>query len=213
MSERKQAWIEGAGIVLDAFLESNPTLPRSAADFGCGPGAWLAALAKRGTADLIGYDLKPPDPAVWPGRFEMCDLTQPMIFHRRFDLALCLEVGEHLPKAAAWTLVNSLAEASDVILFSAAIPGQGGDGHCNENWPSFWVELFAEHGYASLDLIRPRIWTDERVLWWYRNNAFVVYSVKAHASYINCKLPGATVRDMAHPLCYDSARRMQTKTP
>lgn len=50
------------------------------------------------------------------------DLTKPLHLNRRFDLALSLEVAEHLPKKSAEIFVDTLCKLSDTIIFSAAIP-------------------------------------------------------------------------------------------
>lgn len=84
------------------------------------------------------------------------DLTVPLSLERRFDLALSLEVAEHLPAAAADHFVASLTRLASVILFSAAIPDQGGEGHLNEQWPDYWVERFAAHGFGVADVLRSR---------------------------------------------------------
>ena len=89
---------------------------------------------------------------------------------RTFDLVQTLEVAEHLDEASADTFVDSLARHGDTILFSAAIPGQGGTHHVNEQWPSYWAEKFARAGYTAYDVIRPRIWADPQVQVWYRQN-------------------------------------------
>jgi hypothetical protein len=88
----------------------------------------------------------------------------------RYDLAISLEVAEHLPPTAAAGFVSLLADLSDFVLFSAAVPGQGGVGHVNEQWPDYWISLFAGHGYSCLDVIRKRIWDDESIPLWYRQN-------------------------------------------
>lgn len=59
---------------------------------------------------------------------------------------------------------------SDIVLFSAAIPGQGGENHINEQWPEFWSGLFNERGYVGLDFVRRRIWNDRRIPYWYKQN-------------------------------------------
>jgi SAM-dependent methyltransferase len=144
-------------------------------DVGCGVGGWVATWLGSG-ADAIGVDgdYVPRDQLCIPDdRFISHDLSTPLDLGRRFDLVTCLEVAEHLPPEAAATIVDSLCRHADVIVFSAAIPGQGGTGHINERWPSFWAELFATHGYRPHDLLRSRLWWDTRCEWWYRQNVLV----------------------------------------
>jgi hypothetical protein len=92
---------------------------------------------------------------------------------RTFDLAISLEVAEHLPEEAADAFVESLTRLASVVLFSAAAPYQGGEHHVNERWPVYWAERFATHGYLSVDCIRRRIWANPAVEWWYAQNAFL----------------------------------------
>jgi hypothetical protein len=59
------------------------------------------------------------------------------------------------------------------VLFSAAIPFQGGTGHVNEQWPNYWADLFRNHDYVAIDCIRRRIWDNESVEWWYAQNCLI----------------------------------------
>ena len=101
------------------------------------------------------------------------DLEKGISLDRRFDLVVSLEVAEHLDAGAANGFVASLVRHGDVVLFSAAIPFQGGHHHVNEQFADYWVERFAAHGYLALDFVRPQIWSDEGVLWWLRQNVLV----------------------------------------
>jgi hypothetical protein len=105
--------------------------------------------------------------------FESADLTKPFDLGRTFDLAVSLEVAEHLPAASAWGFVNSLTRLAPAILFSAAIPLQGGNHHVNERWPDEWAALFREHDYLPVDLVRKRIWQNDMVAWWYAQNTLL----------------------------------------
>jgi SAM-dependent methyltransferase len=147
----------------------------SVIDVGCGVGTWLAAFAAAGVPDYLGLDGDYVDPAMLQierGRFVARDLRQDFAagLGRRFDLAISVEVGEHLPPEGAAGFVANLVQLSDCVLFSAAAPYQGGTEHLNENWPEFWALHFRRHGYRVWDLFRPRLWNDERVAFWYRQN-------------------------------------------
>ena len=147
--------------------------PTSVLDVGCATGTWLAEWGSAGVADVTGVDGDYVDRATLRlpvDRFVPADLQQPLSLGRTFDLVQTLEVAEHLDEACADTFVDSLARHGDTILFSAAIPGQGGPHHVNEQWPSYWAAKFARAGYTAYDVIRPRIWTDSRVVVWYRQN-------------------------------------------
>ena len=151
---------------------------RSVADFGAGRGVWLAEWRAAGAPDVCGIDgdyITRNALSIPKDRFVSADLTQPVDLGRRFDLAQSLEVGEHLPRSAARTLVRSLTSASDRVLFSAAVTGQGGECHINEQPLSFWQALFADCGYAAFDCVRPVLRNDRSVEPWYRYNT-VLYA-------------------------------------
>lgn len=147
--------------------------PRRVVDLGCGKGIWLAVFAEHGVDEILGVDgdwQKREESRIPPERFMARDLREPFRVDREFDLAVSLEVAEHLPAHAAATVVDSLVGLSPVVLFSAAIPFQGGWHHVNEQWPDYWVRLFDERGYVLVDCIRQRIWDNAKVIWWYAQN-------------------------------------------
>lgn len=150
--------------------------PRSVVDVGCGVGAWLKAFAEDGVEDYLGLDgdYVPSDQLlIDPSRFRAADLRDPPELGRSFDLSVCLEVGEHLPAKAAPKLVQTLTRAAPCVLFSAAAPGQGGTHHVNERWPDYWRRLFAAQGYDRLDPVRPQVWRNPDVEWWYKQNVYL----------------------------------------
>jgi SAM-dependent methyltransferase len=149
---------------------------RSAVDIGCGVATWLRALTEHGVSDVIGVDGDYVDRSavqIPNDRFLALDICRPLNLDRRFDLALSLEVAEHLPLDCAEGFIESLTRLAPVILFSAAIPFQGGTNHVNEQWPEYWANIFDKHGYVPLDCIRRHVWNDTRVEWWYAQNVLV----------------------------------------
>lgn len=151
--------------------------PGSVLDVGCGRGVWLAAWKERGVSRVLGLDGAYVDPGglrIAPSEFGPTDLSLPFDVGQRFDLVECLEVAEHLPASSAAGLVGSLVRHGDVILFSAAPPGQGGEHHVNEQPLDFWVERFAAHGYAPFDAIRPALRGAVEIEPWYRYNTLVL---------------------------------------
>ncbi len=147
----------------------------SVIDVGCGAGAWTKAFRDGGVPEdaLVGVDgeTAPPKGFALPDEcYRHGDLTRPFTLGRRFDLAVCLEVAEHLPEGSAETLVRSLTDLAGTVAFSAAIPGQGGPGHVNERWPTYWASLFESVGYACVDTLRWKIWDDPDIAFWYRQN-------------------------------------------
>jgi SAM-dependent methyltransferase len=147
--------------------------PSSIIDIGCGNGAWISIFREHGIEDLLGVDgdWVKPEMLLFPtDKFVSGDLERPFGVNRQFDLVVSLEVAEHLPPESAETFIDSLTRLGLVILFSAAIPFQGGTNHLNEQWPSYWAALFASKGYVAVDCLRRKIWDNDRIEWWYAQN-------------------------------------------
>lgn len=152
--------------------------PCSVVDVGCGVGAWLRVFEEHGVTDYLGLDgsyIDRKQLAIDQCRFQAVDLqnTPSIPVVRTFDLAVCLEVAEHLPARSAGGLINFLTTLSPCILFSAAVPGQQGTDHVNEQWPCYWSRLFEKKGYVRLDPVRPHVWRDPGVEWWYKQNLYL----------------------------------------
>ncbi len=150
--------------------------PKKVVDVGCGLGTWLSVFAEAGITDYLGVDgsYVPADMLLIPrDRFLAHDLTQPLQLPDRYDLAVSLEVAEHLPASCAEAFVESLTNLAPVVLFSAAVPFQGGTTHVNEQWLGYWVDRFNRRGYEPVDCIRPRVWCNADVCWWYAQNALL----------------------------------------
>jgi SAM-dependent methyltransferase len=187
--------------------------PRSVLDVGCGSGEWLGAWRELGVGDLLGVDGTHVDSsflAIPTREFRAVDLAEGEFYlGREFDLVSSLEVGEHLRPECGADFVASLVKHGDVVLFSAAVPGQGGVEHVNEQWPSYWVGQFATHGYHLLDVIRPQVWNDDRIAYYYRQNALLF------ASFDRCQYLFERCREMVtfegqslvHPHLYFTYRR------
>jgi SAM-dependent methyltransferase len=177
--------------------------PQSVCDVGCGLGAWLSVFNERGITDILGMDgsyVKSDMLMIPREKFREIDLVDAFAVPRRFDLAMSLEVAEHLPANRARPFVTALTKIAPVIVFSAAIPNQGGTGHVNEQWQDYWARLFAEHDFVPIDCIRPRIWNDEAVAWWYCQNILVYCAREAlqHFSEAAALAPAAQL-SIVHP--------------
>ena len=155
--------LTAAEIVLPAILARLDV--GSVIDVGCGTGAWGSVAEKLG-CDVLGVDGYGDGRRLT--RFEKVDLSEGYDC-KRFDLAICLEVAEHLPAESAPALVAGLCKAK-AVLFSAAIPDQGGVGHVNEQWPQWWAAYFAAHSMVPTDAIRDEHWNDQRIADFYRQN-------------------------------------------
>jgi SAM-dependent methyltransferase len=176
--------------------------PSSVVDVGCGTGVWLATFNEHGVEDYLGMDgewvesttLRIPDE-----RFEIVNLESPPQPQRRFDLVISLEVAEHLPPQSADSFVALLTRLGPAVAFSAAIPGQGGTGHFNEQWPGYWSDRFARRGYSAFDVIRPQIWMDDRIAWWYRQNLILYVAQGADVRTALPQPPVDEVLQLVHP--------------
>jgi len=138
-------------------------------DIGCGVGEWAYK-------EYIGVDFNTPDP---PKGYINCDLETETITGT-YDLCLCLEVAEHISEERSYALVEMLCNLSARVLFSAAIPDQGGTGHINEQWQSWWAEKFEANGFYphKVDL-RKALFNNDNVEVWYRNN-LILYTRKKY---------------------------------
>jgi hypothetical protein len=188
---------QSASIIVPFVLSLFPF--ESVIDVGCSVGTWACRFRESGVPEVIGVDgdyversmLRIPREC-----FFAHDLRTPIRLNRRFHLAVCLEVGEHLPEARARGLVHDLISLAPCVLFSAALPGQGGTDHINEQYLSEWAALFATHDFVALDLIRHQIWNISEVSWWYRQN-MVLFAHRTHP--LVAHHAPATALDYIHP--------------
>jgi SAM-dependent methyltransferase len=187
---------------------------RSVVDVGCGTGCWLKVLKDLGVTNVLGLDgdyVARDTLEISPQEFTAIELTCPPQLDRRFDLAMSLEVGEHLPEASAATFVNFLTDLAPVVLFSAAVPGQGGNNHLNEQWPDYWAQKFEARGFVPIDCIRGKVWHNEKVMWWYAQNMILFAKPEIiAANSLLAAAAAATDRDklsVAHPLAYQNVSK------
>jgi hypothetical protein len=154
--------------------------PRSVVDAGCGHGVWLKAFKDAGAQKVVGFD------GPWNKQADMVD--QSIVFHAvdlnvpitekhedKYDLAMSVEVAEHLEESSAEGFVKSLAQLSDVVLFGAAYVKQGGANHINEQRHTYWAKKFISNDFLVYDLFRPAFW-GSAIHWWYQQNTFLYVS-------------------------------------
>ncbi len=192
-----------ARVVVPLILRLFPS--RSVVDVGCGSGTWTRAYLDAG-CDATGIDgsvVQTDQLLIPPDRFQRLDLAQSLPAGRRYDVVNCLEVAEHLDPARGPSFVADLCRLADVVVFSAAVPGQGGTHHVNEQWPSHWIPLFRAQGFAPLDCLRWQIWENGEVAWWYVQNLFAFVRENRLSDF-----PAATTAvrpwptDVVHPRAY-----------
>ncbi len=184
--------------------------PSSVLDVGCGLGTWLAVASRLGVGKIRGVDGPWLDESlleVSPECVAKVDLEADFDLGDRFDLVISLEVGEHLSESASASFVASLTRHAPVVLFSAAIPFQGGHHHVNERWPSYWAARFRQHDHVVIDAIRARFWSDDSILWWLRQNIIMFAHRDTLASHTGLRrlheqTRGRMPLDVVHPAVY-----------
>lgn len=176
-------------------------LPQSVIDVGCGRGVWAAEWRRRGVAQCLGVDgeyVSRSSLLIPETDFLARDLTKPFDLGRRFDLVQCLEVAEHVPSNAAAVLIDTLVRHGDIVIFSAAVPGQGGEHHVNERPFKYWRSLFHSRGYRMYDAVRPSLRGRHDIEPWYRYNAFVFANDSGLTS-LNPSVPASCLEE-GHPI-------------
>lgn len=184
-SERNTRTIHAAKEILGII--GNYVTPDSIVDVGGGVGTWIKTAQelfniKDDNACLLEGDYVSDYLVISKDCFMACNLEEEFRINNKYGLAISLEVAEHLSEKRAETFVRDLIKISDMVLFSAAIPFQGGKGHINERKIEYWIELFKEYDYTPFDIIRPIIQYDNQIDYWYKQNA-LVFCKKNSSSY------------------------------
>lgn len=182
---QREGSLRSARVVLP--MVANACAINSILDIGCGAGAWLSVANAIGLQDIAGVDGNYVDRSLLlfdPASFTPYDISKLFEMGRKFDLVQCMEVAEHVPEAYATTLVRNIVHHGRLVIFSAAVPGQGGENHINEQPYEYWRNLFSLHGYRLFDFVRPRTIKNRDVEPWYRYNLLLF----AHDSVIH-RLP------------------------
>ena len=172
---RSKACAEKVVNVLWPFLNN----ARSFLDLGCGVGSWSAALEQKGINHFVMVD----HPALQKEALlvRQKDIFQPVNLDTdlpapgRYDLALCIEVLEHFTAERALEIFHFLSSQSDLVLFSAAVPGQHGKGHINCRRHAYWHQQFAAQGFDYYDGFKPQLFGMEDVHYWIQQNLFLYY--------------------------------------
>ena len=170
----------------------------SVVDVGCGVGSWLKASENKGIENLVGLEGEWIDPSLFVSSGDLIkhNFELPIRLDNRFDLAISLEVAEHISEENASRFVEDLTLLSDIVLFSAAVPGQGGNGHINEQPQSYWIKKFGQNDYECLDIVRKVIWNDKDIDFWYKQNIFIFRKCSPQSEPVEPLLPSY---DIIHP--------------
>lgn len=182
---------------INSFINFNSVI-----DFGCGMGTWCKALLNLGIEDFLGIDKHRYDSAymlIPTEKYMQFDLRKPLELARQVDMAISVEVAEHIDPEYSDIFIKNLCSCSDIVLFSAAISHQGGTGHINEQYCTYWETLFKKYNYKAIDCIRPYFWNNDQIEIWYRNNC-VLYIAQHTYEKISARIPQITYPlDIIHP--------------
>jgi len=178
--------------------------PKSVVDIGCGIGTFLNVFNRYGISNLMGLDGHWVDKSlllknIRANQFREIDLEKEFSLEQKYDLVVSLEVAEHLSKASASNFVKNLVNAGEVILFSAAIPNQGGQNHINEQWLSYWEKLFFKHDYVLHNIMRPILW-NTKCQTCYKQN-MVVFTPKDYL--FGHEIKYSILKDVVHKELYE----------
>ena len=189
-------------------------------DVGAGHGAWASEWMAAGVGDVLAVDgdyVRPDQLVIPAANFRAHDLSTPLDLGRRFDLVQSLEVAEHLPHAKAPQFVETLTRHGDIVLFSAAVPHQGGEHHVNEQPPEYWRQIFGRSGYAAFDWLRPRLAGQKQVKGWYRFNSFLYANAagqeRLSQSVLSARVPDGRALDIRGDLAWAARRAMVRLMP
>lgn len=189
--------------ILSTYLELSSA--KSLVDVGCGMGSWAKAALDLRIPEVLGIDGDFVDDnllVIPVDKFHRQDLSKPFALQNRFDLAVSMEVAEHIDESDSDVFVENLTNLSDVVLFSAAVPGQGGVHHVNEQPQSYWVKKFERQGYSCSVELRNRIWMDESISNYYRQNVLLFVKVGAP----QWSSLSSSLYDVIHPAVFEGAR-------
>jgi len=170
---------QSAKVILGILFKSIKV--RSIVDVGCGVGTWLRAAKELGCKECLGIE---GDWVVNEIRqkngikIKTQNLENKIQVSKKYDLAISMEVAEHLNPQRAESFIRDLCRCSDIVLFSAAVPGQGGINHLNERPISFWGKIFLDHQYIPFDILRPLLVKNLNLQTWYRCNTILYISCK-----------------------------------
>ena len=201
-TKEKETSKKSADVIIPYIIERLNC--RTVVDFGCGVGEFLNTVKQCTRIEKVkGLDGEwvREHLEIEQEEFYACDLTQEIDLREKFDLAISLEVAEHLPEKSAKTFISNLVRHADIVLFSAAIPHQRGTYHVNEQYPSYWKKIFLELGFSMCDCIRSRFWDDERINDCYRQNIFIYCKSSLQGEILKTLESDKELTDVIHP-CY-----------
>jgi len=152
--------------------------PNRMADLGCGDG-WYCSYFKEGGWPIVhGYEGHPPKEALYDDIMVM-DLSKVRHVGITYDLVICLEVGEHIPKKHEQKFLDNIARfARWYLVLSWAVPGQGGRGHFNERPNSYIIDEMGKRDFY-LNKEGTKTLRGSSELSWFRSSIMVFDAFKS----------------------------------
>ena len=200
--------ISSAKVIIPIILEYLE--PKSVIDVGCGIGTWLSVWEKFGVKEIVGIDgdyVNIKNLLINKEKFIVANLDKGYKSLKKFDIVTCLEVAEHINPDSANLFIDSLCNLGEVIIFSAAIPGQEGTLHINEQYPDYWLSLFEKNNFIPIDCIRRKVWSNEKVSTWYKQNILIYVNNEYLAKFGKLKLEAISTDikflKLVHPEYFD----------
>jgi cyclopropane fatty-acyl-phospholipid synthase-like methyltransferase len=154
---------------------------KSLLDVGCGGGAFLMNLRLFGVR-VSGLEYSDDGLRRCFNRkldvikFDLEDCSKSFTTSMSFDVVTSFEVAEHIPECMADRFVDVLVGNGSLIIMSAAVPGQGGLDHVNEQPHDYWIAKFNKRGFnyniSLTDKIRAE-WAGFGVDKWYSSNVMI----------------------------------------
>lgn len=145
--------------------------PNMVLDIGCGPGHFVYSMRDVGV-HCIGIDI---DDRIRGKQHLLCE----NILYSKLvsDVAICLEVLEHIPEEDSDEVVDQICTMFlDTLIFTAAQPGQGGVGHINCQPKDYWLKKFLRNGIRRNTLMEDTLkhyCQQGRYMGWFYNNLLV----------------------------------------
>ena len=135
--------------VISNWIQRN-LKPKSVLDLGSGAGYYLREFTKL-DIEVFGLEASPTGVNLSGSNVLALsyDLRRPVHLSKRFDVVMCVEVAEHIPKSSSSVLVKSIcSSANNFVIFTAAPPGTPGSDHINCQPEQFWFTLFNSNGFV-----------------------------------------------------------------
>lgn len=150
------------------FLENQTNI----VDFGCGNADYSKYLASKGKK-VDAFDGNPNTPEMTGGFASILDLSNPFDLEKKYECVISLEVGEHIPKEKEQIYLDNLDKhSSQCIILSWALPGQGGDGHVNEQSNGYVIKEMEKRGYSYYEEAS-QYFRSVANLWWFKKTIMV----------------------------------------